>query len=89
MQGLSGMYPTTAAKAKQAVTENNSGYLLCCYVVDNEAKAQEEAKHFLWCVGETTRGSVRSSPLLPRRGLSLQEQGWPSTGDLGVGTART
>jgi hypothetical protein len=58
----------TTAKAKQAVIKNNFGYLLCCYVADNEAKAQEGARHFLWRMGETTRGRVPSSPLLPRRG---------------------
>ena len=26
------------------------------YVADTEAKAQEEAKHFLWRMGETVRG---------------------------------
>ena len=50
------MYRTTAAEAGQQVTENNFGYLLCCYVADNEAKAQEEARHFLWRMGETVRG---------------------------------
>ena len=39
------MYRTAAAEANQTVTENSVGYLLCCYVADNEAKAQEEAKH--------------------------------------------
>src|SRR5262245_37812364 len=33
-----------------------SPQMLCCYVADNEAKAQEEAKHFIWRMGETTRG---------------------------------
>ena len=41
---LFGMYRTAAAEAKQTVTENNCGYLQCCYVADNEAKAQEEGK---------------------------------------------
>jgi len=50
------MYRTAAAEVHQTVTENNFGYLLCCYVADNEAKAQEEAKHFIWRMGETTRG---------------------------------
>jgi alkanesulfonate monooxygenase SsuD/methylene tetrahydromethanopterin reductase-like flavin-dependent oxidoreductase (luciferase family) len=53
---LFGMYRTAAAEANQTITENNFGYLLCCYVADNEAKAQEEAKHFIWRMGETTRG---------------------------------
>ena len=44
------------SEANQTVTENNLGYLLCCYVADNEAKAQEEARHFIWRMGETTRG---------------------------------
>src|SRR5215469_12023165 len=50
---LFGMYRTAAAEDKKTVTENNFGYLLCCYVADNEAKAQEEAKHFIWRMGET------------------------------------
>jgi hypothetical protein len=62
------MYRTAAAKAKKAITENNFGYLLGCYMADHEAKTQEEARHFLWHMGETTCGRVLSSPLLPRRG---------------------
>jgi alkanesulfonate monooxygenase SsuD/methylene tetrahydromethanopterin reductase-like flavin-dependent oxidoreductase (luciferase family) len=32
------------------------GYLICCYVADNQAKAEEEARHFLWRMGPTVRG---------------------------------
>jgi alkanesulfonate monooxygenase SsuD/methylene tetrahydromethanopterin reductase-like flavin-dependent oxidoreductase (luciferase family) len=53
---LFGIYRQAAAEAEQEVTENNFGYLLCCYVADSEAKAQEEAKHFIWRMGETLRG---------------------------------
>ncbi len=48
-QQLYGQPPTPEAA-------DRFGYLLCCYVVDNEAKAQEETKHFIWRMGETTRG---------------------------------
>jgi alkanesulfonate monooxygenase SsuD/methylene tetrahydromethanopterin reductase-like flavin-dependent oxidoreductase (luciferase family) len=50
------LYRTTAAEAQQEVTPENFAYLLCCYVADTEAKAQEEAKHFIWRMGETLRG---------------------------------
>ncbi len=50
------IYREAAAEANKPVTENNFGYLICCYVADNDAKAQEESKHFLWRMGETTRG---------------------------------
>src|SRR5437764_4650795 len=50
------IYRTAAAESNQTVTENNFGYLLCCYVADTDAKAQEEAQHFIWRMGETTRG---------------------------------
>jgi alkanesulfonate monooxygenase SsuD/methylene tetrahydromethanopterin reductase-like flavin-dependent oxidoreductase (luciferase family) len=53
---LFAIYREAAAAAHQEVTENNFGYLICCYVADNDAKAQEEAKHFIWRMGETTRG---------------------------------
>lgn len=53
---LFNLYRTTAAEAQQQVTADNFAYLLCCYVADSEAKAQEEAKHFLWRMGETLRG---------------------------------
>jgi alkanesulfonate monooxygenase SsuD/methylene tetrahydromethanopterin reductase-like flavin-dependent oxidoreductase (luciferase family) len=55
-KNLFGIYREAAEAAGQPVTENNFGYLICCYVADNEAKAQEEAKHFIWRMGETTRG---------------------------------
>src|SRR5215469_5730963 len=50
---LFGMYRAAAAEANQTVTEDNFGYLLCCYVADTDAKAQEEAQHFIWRMGET------------------------------------
>jgi alkanesulfonate monooxygenase SsuD/methylene tetrahydromethanopterin reductase-like flavin-dependent oxidoreductase (luciferase family) len=50
------IYREAAVEAGQQVSENNFGYLLCCYVADNEAKAQEEARHFIWRMGETVRG---------------------------------
>jgi alkanesulfonate monooxygenase SsuD/methylene tetrahydromethanopterin reductase-like flavin-dependent oxidoreductase (luciferase family) len=53
---LFAIYREAAAAANQEVTENYFGYLICCYVADNDAKAQEEAKHFIWRMGETTRG---------------------------------
>jgi hypothetical protein len=37
------MYHIAAAKAKQAVTENDSGYLLCYYVVDSEGAGGGQA----------------------------------------------
>ena len=55
-RALSGIYRTAATEANQTVTENNFGYLLCCYVADTDAKAQEEAQPFIWRMGETTRG---------------------------------
>ena len=36
---LFAMYRTAAAEANQTVTEDNFGYLLCCYVADTDAKA--------------------------------------------------
>ncbi|GIX46713.1 MAG: monooxygenase [Candidatus Tectimicrobiota bacterium] len=53
---LFAIYRTAATEAGHAVTEANFGYLLCCYVADSEAKAQEEARHFLWRMGPTLRG---------------------------------
>jgi alkanesulfonate monooxygenase SsuD/methylene tetrahydromethanopterin reductase-like flavin-dependent oxidoreductase (luciferase family) len=50
------LYRETAAEVHQPVSANNFAYLLCCYVSDSEAKAQEEARHFLWRMGETLRG---------------------------------
>jgi alkanesulfonate monooxygenase SsuD/methylene tetrahydromethanopterin reductase-like flavin-dependent oxidoreductase (luciferase family) len=50
------LYRETAAAVNQPVSPDNFAYLLCCYVSDSEAKAQEEARHFLWRMGETLRG---------------------------------
>lgn len=50
------IYREAAVEANHTVTENNFGYLICCVVADSNAKAQEEAKHFIWRMGETTRG---------------------------------
>ena len=35
---------------------DNFGYLLCCYVAETQEKADEEARHFIWRMGTTTRG---------------------------------
>ena len=37
-------------------SKDNFGYLLCCYVAETQEKADEEAQHFLWRMGTTTRG---------------------------------
>ena len=53
---------TCSASTRTAALESgydpgpdNYGYLLCCYVAETQEKAEEEAKHFIWHMGETTR----------------------------------
>lgn len=53
---LFAFYREAAAETNQQVTEDNFAYLLCCYVGDTDAKAQAEARHFIWRMGETVRG---------------------------------
>ena len=50
------IYRDAAAEANQQVTKNNFGYLLCCYVANSQEEADEQAKHFIWRMGTTTRG---------------------------------
>jgi hypothetical protein len=52
------------------VVTNNFGYLLCCYVADNEAKAQESEAFYL-AYGRTTRGRA------VLRAARLPPAGWP------------
>ena len=49
------MYRQAAAEEGRETTPDNFGYLLCCYVAETEEKANEEAKHFVWRMGATTR----------------------------------
>ena len=50
------MYGRAAATEEGRETApDNFGYLLCCYVAETEEKANEEAKHFVWRMGATTR----------------------------------
>jgi alkanesulfonate monooxygenase SsuD/methylene tetrahydromethanopterin reductase-like flavin-dependent oxidoreductase (luciferase family) len=53
---LFALYRSTAAEANREVGPENFAYLLCCYVADTDARAQQEAQHFIWRMGETTRG---------------------------------
>ena len=50
------MYRAASTAAGHTPNKDNFGYLLCCYVADSQEKADEQAKHFLWRMGETTRG---------------------------------
>ena len=50
------IYRDTAAETGYEPTSNNFGYLLCCYVAETQEKADEEARHFMWRMGTTTRG---------------------------------
>ena len=49
-------YREAAAEVGKESTPDNFGYLLCCYVAETQEKADEEAQHFLWRMGTTTRG---------------------------------
>ncbi|MCH8989055.1 MAG: LLM class flavin-dependent oxidoreductase [Chloroflexi bacterium] len=42
--------------ATHTPTKDNFGYLLCCYVAETQEKADEQARHFIWRMGATTRG---------------------------------
>ena len=50
------IYRTTAAEKGYEPTPDNFGYLLCCYVADTQEEADEQARHFIWRMGTTTRG---------------------------------
>ena len=50
------IYRDTAAEVGHEPTADNFGYLLCCYVAETQEKADEEARHFIWRMGTTTRG---------------------------------
>ena len=50
------LYRAAAADSGFETTGDNFGYLLCCYVAETQEKADEEARHFIWRMGETTRG---------------------------------
>ena len=50
------IYRTAAAESGRQTTPDNFGYLICCYVAETQEKADEEARHFLWRMGTTTRG---------------------------------
>ena len=50
------IYRDTATETGYEPTSNNFGYLLCCYVAETQEKADEEARHFMWRMGTTTRG---------------------------------
>ena len=50
------IYRNQAAKSGHDATPDNFGYLLCCYVAETQEKADEEARHFIWRMGTTTRG---------------------------------
>jgi alkanesulfonate monooxygenase SsuD/methylene tetrahydromethanopterin reductase-like flavin-dependent oxidoreductase (luciferase family) len=50
------IYRTTTAESGYEPTPDNFGYLLCCYVAETQEKADEEARHFIWRMGTTTRG---------------------------------
>lgn len=53
---LFGMYRRSAHAAGYEPGPEHFGYLLCCYVADTQAKAEEEARHFIWRMGPTLRG---------------------------------
>ena len=50
------IYRTTAAEKGYEPSPDNFGYLLCCYVADTQEEADEQARHFIWRMGTTTRG---------------------------------
>ena len=50
------IYRNQAAKSGHDAAPDNFGYLLCCYVAETQEKADEEALHFIWRMGATTRG---------------------------------
>ena len=50
------MYREASVASGHTPTKENFGYLLCCYVAETQEKADEQAKHFLWRMGPTTRG---------------------------------
>ena len=47
--------PHCSGEAGHEPGPENYGYLLCCYVGETQEKAEEEARHFIWRMGETTR----------------------------------
>src|ERR671922_2129104 len=55
-EGLFDIYRRRARQIGYEPGPQHFGYLLCCYVADNAAKAEEEARHFLWRMGPTLRG---------------------------------
>jgi alkanesulfonate monooxygenase SsuD/methylene tetrahydromethanopterin reductase-like flavin-dependent oxidoreductase (luciferase family) len=57
-EGLFDIYRRGARAAGYEPGPQHFGYLLCCYVADNAAKAEEEARHFLWRMGPTLRGPI-------------------------------
>ena len=50
------IYRTAAAEAGRQTFADNFGYLICCYVAETQEKADEQARHFIWRMGTTTRG---------------------------------
>ena len=54
-EDLFGIYRTAALESGYEPRPDNYGYLLCCYVGETQEKAEEEARHFIWRMGETTR----------------------------------
>ena len=50
------IYRATAAEKGYEPSPDNFGYLLCCYVADTQEEADEQARHFIWRMGTTTRG---------------------------------
>ena len=52
---LFGIYRAAALESGYDPGLDNYGYLLCCYVAETQEKAEEEARHFIWRMGETTR----------------------------------
>ena len=50
------IYRDAATEAGRQTTADNFGYLICCYVAETQEKADEEARHFIWRMGTTTRG---------------------------------
>ena len=50
------IYRTAAAEAGRQTVADNFGYLICCYVAETQEKADEQARHFIWRMGTTTRG---------------------------------
>jgi alkanesulfonate monooxygenase SsuD/methylene tetrahydromethanopterin reductase-like flavin-dependent oxidoreductase (luciferase family) len=50
------IYRTAATEAGRQTAAQNFGYLICCYVAETQEKADEQARHFIWRMGTTTRG---------------------------------